>query len=327
MSVFLSSFGVACARGVGREDIFAGDAPLVLSAPGLAQFAGRAVGRLPAVELGAYLSQKKSRKLMSRASLLAVAAARVCVEGEPFSADTGLFVSVGMSGGEISDLAGLLDESLSPSGELDLYAFGSRGLARLNPLLSFHVLNNMPLCHVSIELGLAGPHAAFYAESPADGLAAWVRAVEAVARREAPLVLVGGAEAPVHTLGLALSPAPPVPPAEGAAFALVSSQSSPGALRWLGVGEGDSLDSAWSALGLSGCAPALVVWAGPGDSPVENAVSLAALVGDGGAASFSLGVALVAQRLRESQREKVAALCGPAPFGGVWMLALAKESP
>jgi hypothetical protein len=188
----------------------------------------------PAQDVSLFVSQKKNLKLMNRASQLAIAAAKMATQSiDPAQlSDAGLFLGVGMSGGELASLSNMLSESMSQDGTLDLLLMGERGLSRVNPLLSFHVLNNMPLCHLSIELGVRGPHGAFYCEDAASGLRALSRAADCVTRGEAPIALAGGADSLLDTINLALSTHKR--PSEGAAIVLFSSV---GDILWRGLSE------------------------------------------------------------------------------------------
>lgn len=306
--MFIAAVGVACASGVGDERVLA--QPADFDFPSLPQFALRRVGRVPPFDPERFVTQRKSLKRMNRASLLAVAAARQLALPDGGS-EAGLFLGVGMSGGEIALLAGLLDTSRHPDGTLDLAAMGREGLAHLHPLLSFHVLNNMPLCHVSIELGIGGPHAAIHAPG-GEALQAFARGAEAVASGEAPWALSGGADAPLNTLTLALTDEDlDRPLAEGAAVALLSDR---GAIEWLGLSEHrpQSIDAAraevlegepsrWIAIG-----PAL---AGRGAIPLHQRV------GETLAASGALAVALAVHLLRSDPAAATVGICAQDALG------------
>ena len=234
--IVLRAVSVCAASGLGDERVLDGET-LFCACP-LAQFAQRRVAPAAQFDPAAVVAQRKSLKLMNRAAQLAVAAARALPVPARDRERAGLFLGVGMSGGEIAQLAGLLDESLD-GGEVDLAKMGANGLARLNPLLSFHVLNNMPLCHVSIELGLGGPHGAIYAAG-AEALDAFAAAADALAAGEAPWAIAGGADAPLDTVTLALRGGDERL-AEAAALALLLAvdEPAPGDLEWAEPGGAD----------------------------------------------------------------------------------------
>ena len=225
----ISGVGVVCVHGVGDESLLSSEQMLYTS---YHEAAPRQSGAVPHFDSSQFITQKKSLKLMSRASLLGLAASRVATKNTPALSEAGLFMSVGMSGGELTSLSGMLSLSMTQDETLDLRLMGEQGLPRINPLLSFHVLNNMPLCHTSIELGIHGPHAAMYTADTAGGLRALSRAAQCVVRHEAPLALAGGADSPLDTINLSLSTRSY--PSEGAAMMVFSAE---GDIEWLGLSE------------------------------------------------------------------------------------------
>lgn len=260
---------------------------------------------------------------MSRAAQLAVAAARAVEPPVERRADAGLFLAVGMAGGEIATLGPLLEASCA-GGALDLAALGRDGLARLNPLTSFQVLNNMPLCHASIALGIGGPHAALFGGAGA-ALDAIDRAARAVSAGEAPWALAGGADAPVDGVHLATAP-PEETAGEAAAIALLAPGGDQGAIEWAGVaiGEGDprvlarTLDDRppdrWVALD------------GAAAERLPGAAALAADFGETGAAAGALGVAVAVRALALEPRVRSIALCA-VDDDGVVRTAMLRRRP
>jgi hypothetical protein len=297
--IAIQSVGVCCASGLGDERVIDPRAPAAFSAPSLSRFSQRRVGRAAELDPEACVAQKKSLKLMSRAALLGVAAARQLALPDRDVAHAGLFLGVGMSGGEIAQLAGLLDASLGSDGAIDLAAMGRDGLARLNPLLSFQVLNNMPLCHVSIELGLGGPHGAIWAPG-AEALHAFDRAAEALSDGKAPWAVAGGADAPVNTVSLALAD-PNTNLAEAAALAVLVpvEKLDAGAIEWRGLDPKGDADL-WISVGESGQA---LVPRG------ARAIALSTLFGETLAASGALAVALAVRELRVDRSIATVAIC------------------
>ena len=225
----ISGVGVVCVHGVGDESLLNSERMLYKS---YHDAVPRQSGAVPHFDSSQFITQKKSLKLMSRASLLGIAASKIATKNTPALSEAGLFMSVGMSGGELTNLSGMLSMSITQDDTLDLRLMGEHGLSRINPLLSFHVLNNMPLCHTSIELGIHGPHAALYTANDAGGLRALSRAAQCVVRQEAPLALAGGADSPLDTINLTLSSRQL--PAEGAAMMVFSTE---GDIEWVGLSE------------------------------------------------------------------------------------------
>jgi hypothetical protein len=167
--------------------------------------------------------EPRRRKMMSRAAYLAAAAVRAALRVPAVAAlgvrpaDTGLFLGVGASGGEIPELEAMLRESVAGDA-FQLGRFGDAGLRAANPLFAFQLMNNFTLCHGAILAGLEGPSAAFFSRG-AGTVRALREAAFAVAEGEAPVALAGGADSalyPVTTFELGRS-GPPVRPSEGAA--------------------------------------------------------------------------------------------------------------
>ena len=61
----------------------------------------------------------------------------------------------------IEEIARLVAHAAASDGSLDLERFGRVTLKRVRPVLSFKILANMPICFVSIFLGICGPNAVY----------------------------------------------------------------------------------------------------------------------------------------------------------------------
>lgn len=152
---------------------------------------------------------RKREKLMSPAARWAVAAARIAAAGRDLGGDrTGVFLGVGLSGGDVADVAGLLEAAIvedTGSGgapgaaRIDLGRLGRDGLGRVHPLLSFQVLTNMPVCHVAMELGARGEGQARLSTG-VETVAALGEAARAVSSGRLDVALAGGADAPVNVV-------------------------------------------------------------------------------------------------------------------------------
>jgi hypothetical protein len=167
--------------------------------------------------------EPRHRKMMSRAAYLAAAAVHSALREPAVAdlavrpADTGLFLGVGASGGDIPELEAMLRESVAGDA-FQLGRFGDAGLRAANPLFAFQLMNNFTLCHGAILAGLEGPNAAFFSRG-AGTVRALREAAFAVAEGDAPVALAGGADSalyPVTAFELGRS-GPTVRPSEGAA--------------------------------------------------------------------------------------------------------------
>ena len=135
-----------------------------------------------------YIDYKDVRR-MSRASMLAVAAARMAIadanlpQEMPDPERSGVIVGTGMGGLE------RVDENLQ--------VYRSKGLSRVNPFALTSSLPNMPSYHVSLMSTAQGPINTVVAAC-ATGTQAIGEAAEAIRRGIADLMLAGGVEGVIH---------------------------------------------------------------------------------------------------------------------------------
>ncbi len=107
----------------------------------------------------------KNLKYMSRASALAVAAARLAVKDAALpdlGDELGAYVGLGMTSSELGDLEKLVHVSKDENGKISSRLVGEKGLRATNPLISFKILSNMPLCHVALATKARGPNVALH---------------------------------------------------------------------------------------------------------------------------------------------------------------------
>lgn len=183
-----------------------------------------------------FLRRRKDRKLLARATELAIPAAREALGDLP-AASVGLFLGVGREPPEDATEAAILASEVD--GALDAGRLGREGLAQYPPLASLRTLPNLVLAHVAIQLGLRGPGGTVAGDGSA-GLAAIVAGAEAIQDGRCDVVLAGGADSRLHPAlvrdqrrrGLSMDP--------GEAAALVRLESEPSAaaggrpvLAWL----------------------------------------------------------------------------------------------
>jgi 3-oxoacyl-[acyl-carrier-protein] synthase II len=148
----------------------------------------RIAGEVKEFNPGDYMDFKEARR-MSRASQLALAAARMAVADaglpEPVADPerVGVLIGTGMGGLDRAD------ESL--------LTYRSKGLARLSPFALTSSLPNMPSHHVSLGLGTLGPISTVISAC-ATGTQAIGEAAEFIRRGVADLVLGGGVEGLIH---------------------------------------------------------------------------------------------------------------------------------
>jgi len=203
------------------EGLAAGRSALSAS-PALGVLADDRAGRVDKIPVRPWLKRRKDRKLMARASELALAAAGPALAGfEGDRTELGVFLAVGREPPDDGESEAAL-AAASRDGKLDADRLAGPGRDRYPPLLPLKTLPNMALAHVSIHLDVMGENGAWAGEVGA-GQRAIVAGVRAVAERRCPAALVGGADSLVD-LGSArdrLRLGAKGPPGEGAAMLLL----------------------------------------------------------------------------------------------------------
>jgi 3-oxoacyl-[acyl-carrier-protein] synthase II len=154
-----------------------------------------------------YLAEPKMLRLMNRDAQLAVAAAHLALRDARLRGsdyyrpeEMALFGATGTAGLPLAEVGPLMRASTAADGRFDLTRFGQAGLRAINPLLSFKVLGNMPVCFVSICENLQGPNAV-YTPWEGQGAQAIMAGVRALQQNRARCALVGGCDVKTHELG------------------------------------------------------------------------------------------------------------------------------
>ena len=142
-----------------------------------------------------FLRTPKTRKFMGKQDRMAViAAGRALAEArlgtEPLRSRTGFYIAVGYIPFERPDIEMLARHSVE-AGAFSMARFSGEGIHRVNPLLTFRCLPNMPMFHVSSNFGLQGGYFVTY---PGVGqlYVALEEAVCALEGGEIDCALVGG---------------------------------------------------------------------------------------------------------------------------------------
>ena len=150
-------------------------------------------GEVKDFEPGDYMDFKEARR-MSRASQLAVAAARMALadaglpEPLPDGERVGVIVGTGVGGFEVADE--------------NLITLRTRGFNRVSPFAMTGFLANMPSHHVSLLSGSLGPINTVVAAC-ATGTQAIGEAAELIRRGAADTVIAGGVEGLIHEAAVA----------------------------------------------------------------------------------------------------------------------------
>jgi 3-oxoacyl-[acyl-carrier-protein] synthase II len=145
----------------------------------------------------------KNLKYMSRASALAVAAARRAIADASLPAledDLGVFLGTGMTSSDLGELERLVESSKDERGEISLARVGERGLRATNPLISFKILSNMPLCHVALATRARGSNLVVHSLG-GETLGALAEACSELREGRARAALFGGVDVQLERAG------------------------------------------------------------------------------------------------------------------------------
>lgn len=143
------------------------------------------------------LKNVKDRKLMSKQDKLAIFTASRAWRNSPFAKNesikdkTGIYFCVGILpfiDNQLEKLAKLSQKE----GEFDEYLFSTSGFNSMNPLLTFKCLPNMPLFHISFNLGITGRYLMTYPNND-DFIQTCVRAIEDLEDDLVDAAIVGAA--------------------------------------------------------------------------------------------------------------------------------------
>ena len=116
-----------------------------------------------------YLRNRKLKKYFNRETAATVTAMGTLLEKETIDpAATPIYYATGLLEYEDYGLAFIVEDSLDATGKFSDKLFIDQGLSRISPLNQFKILQNVPLCFVSIEFGFAHDNAVIY--SSASGL-------------------------------------------------------------------------------------------------------------------------------------------------------------
>ena len=198
LRIVVTGLGVAAPLGIGVDAFWrrmcAGESGVgLVHGLDIGDAAVRIAAQVPEFVPQDYMDAKEARRL-SRASQLAIAAARMAV------ADAHLVIT-----DENRHRIGAMIADGSSSAfdtEQAVETIMTRGAAKVNPFYITLSLPNMPSCQVSIQLGLTGFNTTI-ATACAASTQSIGEAAQVLLRGDADVILAGGSEAPIAKLGLA----------------------------------------------------------------------------------------------------------------------------
>lgn len=151
--------------------------PVKIVGYGLVAPEGLAPGNETGCDVAPLLKDRKSIKFMSKQDKLGLAAAVAAVKhaglGETeLKTRTGIYLAMGILPFEQDQIEELGNHSAT-NGKLDPQRYSTEAFQRMNPLLTFKCLPNMPVFHISYNLGI---HGGYFITYP--GVGQWFKALE-----------------------------------------------------------------------------------------------------------------------------------------------------
>lgn len=179
--VVITGVGLLCPAGVGAEGA-----------------RGGRPGEVPGFRARAYIRDRKSIKLMSRAVQLGVSAVCLALSDAGGAEDVpphrrGMFVGASPNPGDPDDLRPAIEVALDAGGHFDIGRFASQGIGLIHPLWLVRGLSNNVLGFGSATFDLQGVNAN-WCDGEEGGWTALVEGARAVAEERADLVVAGGSD-------------------------------------------------------------------------------------------------------------------------------------
>jgi 3-oxoacyl-[acyl-carrier-protein] synthase II len=174
------------------------------------RLSSRIAGQIVDFDARKYVDKKdrKTLKVMARTVQLGVAAAQLALDDgtvDKAKLDPtrfGIEFGCGLIATELEELGDAAACSADGRlGRVDMEKWGAQGLETIQPLWMLKYLPNMPACHISILHNAQGPNNTITANDVA-GLLALGEAYRILARDQADIFLVGGAESKLNPLSL-----------------------------------------------------------------------------------------------------------------------------
>jgi 3-oxoacyl-[acyl-carrier-protein] synthase II len=150
-------------------------------------------------------SQRKSMKIMSRAMRFAVGAAGLAIQDSELDLDRedptrlGVVMGAGLVPVDLPELTPALMDSCDADGKLETTRLGQQGAGAVFPLWILKYLPNMIAAHISLAFNAQGPNNTIVTACAA-GTQAVGEGFRLIARDDADLVLVGGADSRIDPL-------------------------------------------------------------------------------------------------------------------------------
>lgn len=211
--VVVTGLGVVAPNGVGKDAFWSACLNGVSGIEPIQSFDAsahpvRVAGEVSATfDLNEYVpeSQRKSIKVMGRASRFALGAATLAIRDSGLDWPNlnperlGVVMGTGLVPMELGELAPVLAQAMNQDGQIDLQTLGQRGRSAMFPMWLLKYLPNMPAAHISLAFNCQGPNSTITTACVA-GTQAIGEGARLVARGEADIVLAGGADSRIDPL-------------------------------------------------------------------------------------------------------------------------------
>ena len=210
--VVMTGIGVASPIGIGYEAVGRALATGQSGVRRLAtfdsdQFPVRVGAEVVDFDAKAYVSPRKSLKVMSRSIQLAFASAQMAVEQAGITAGVvsperyGVVFGADMIHVQPEELADAFRHAITDNG-FEFSRWDERALSEMYPLWMLRYLPNMPACHVAIAQDARGPNNTIVL-GEASSLLAIAEGAMVIERGQADVMVVGGTGSRVHPLSWA----------------------------------------------------------------------------------------------------------------------------
>lgn len=224
--VVVTGLGVVAPNGIGKDAFWSACLNGRSGVGPIRSFDGsrhpvKIAAEVPDFDMTPYLpaEQRKSLKIMNRATRFGLAAAMLAVQDSGLNLQQenceriGVVMGTGLVPFDLPELAPALVEACDENGQLQAARLGQQGAGVLTPLWILKYLPNMVAAHISLALNAQGPNSTITTACSA-GTQAVGDALRMIGRGEADVVLAGGADSRIDPLMLlaytalgALSPA------------------------------------------------------------------------------------------------------------------------
>jgi 3-oxoacyl-(acyl-carrier-protein) synthase len=159
---------------------------------------GRVVGQIQGVDLREHFVAKKLLRMVSRRTLVSVAAAALMMRDARLSLQAADAERIGIYVGDLGtieddfrEISAAVERSMDERGEIDVRKFGTVASRALNPLMLLINIPNAPTAHISMQYDLRGPGNTFVTDFIA-GVQAIGEAAETIRAGHAEWMVAGG---------------------------------------------------------------------------------------------------------------------------------------